>query len=258
MIYYGGSKKHIGHSVRRSFSTPCTLKPHPASLLSSLTLHCGWLEEEVLHSRQINGSERLIATKTPLVCLGTPAGQPERREMDTQWLAKFAVPAVAVLVAFLSYSSQYLFSRTEPGLLTFKQQITFNALLGCLWISYARACWTDPGRVALDWKGPQADGTDPASPESKGPLRQRYCRKCEGIKAPRSHHCKVCKRYAIYLQLSLTGFLTLSDVSQRWTIIVHGREIAYPTSRSLISYDSCGMRYHQCATWNTSCMNGEW
>ncbi|KIX01631.1 uncharacterized protein Z518_09357 [Rhinocladiella mackenziei CBS 650.93] len=98
----------------------------------------------------------------------------------TVW-AKFAALTVVVLIAFLSYSSQYLFYRIEPGPLTQKEKIVFNALVACIWICYARACITDPGRVPLDW----ADATE---------TRQRYCRKCEAIKPPRSHHCKVCQR----------------------------------------------------------------
>ncbi|KIW65309.1 hypothetical protein PV04_07580 [Phialophora macrospora] len=114
--------------------------------------------------------------------------------MDPQQLAKFAVPAVVTLVAFLSYSSQYLFSHTEPGPLTFKQKVTFNALVACIWISYARACTADPGRIPLDWKPDEAEDIDSAGPREKAASRRRYCRKCEAIKPPRSHHCRVCKR----------------------------------------------------------------
>src|ERR1700759_1274630 len=113
--------------------------------------------------------------------------------MDGQILAKFAVPAVVTLVAFLSYSSQYLFSHTEPGPLSSTQTVIFNTLVGCIWITYARACTTDPGRVPSDWKANEAEDNDPPPAAVS---RQRYCRKCEAVKPPRSHHCRVCRRCA--------------------------------------------------------------
>ncbi|KIW19680.1 hypothetical protein PV08_00254 [Exophiala spinifera] len=109
-------------------------------------------------------------------------------------LAKFAAPAVISLVAFLSYSSQYLFLGITPGPLTRKESIIFNTLVACIWISYSRACTTDPGRVPKDWQPEEIKDPSPSSAADEAIARQRYCRKCEAVKPPRSHHCRVCKR----------------------------------------------------------------
>jgi len=117
--------------------------------------------------------------------------------MDDTTLAKLAVPAVVLLVAFLSYSSQLLFYGIEPGLLDKRESLTFNILVVCIWVSYARACITNPGRVPTDWHPKEAERTGPASPAQSIIARQRYCRKCEAVKPPRSHHCRVCRRYGV-------------------------------------------------------------
>ncbi|ETN37375.1 uncharacterized protein HMPREF1541_08366 [Cyphellophora europaea CBS 101466] len=109
---------------------------------------------------------------------------------DNPWIARLAVPGVVVLIAFLSYSSQLLFEYLAPGPLSKHQKIRFNVLVACIWISYARTCRTDPGRVPEYWLRDQAE--EKADAERKP--RTRYCRKCDAIKPPRSHHCKVCKR----------------------------------------------------------------
>jgi palmitoyltransferase len=116
--------------------------------------------------------------------------------MDTQQLARLAVPAVVVLVAFLSYSSQYLFSRIGPGPLTSKEKVIFNAFVACIWISYTRACRTDPGGVPSGWEPEESPKSQQSPLGRKAGSRQRYCRKCEAVKPPRSHPCRVCRRYA--------------------------------------------------------------
>jgi hypothetical protein len=109
-------------------------------------------------------------------------------------LAKLAVPAVVLLIALLSYASQYLFYAIEPGPLDSRQTKIFNLLVICLWISYARACTTSPGSVPKDWS-PESNAEDKKLSDGKVQTRQRYCRKCDALKPPRSHHCKICKRY---------------------------------------------------------------
>lgn len=106
-------------------------------------------------------------------------------KFELQW---FAVPTVTILIAFLSYSSQFLFRHLEPGALDQAQQWKFNVLVACIWITYYRAIITDPGKVPDDWKAPELTN------ESEDHVRRRVCRKCEAFKPPRSHHCKVCKR----------------------------------------------------------------
>ena len=112
---------------------------------------------------------------------------------DNVWIAKLAIPGVTVLIGFLSYSSQLLFREIEPGPLSQNQYLKFNALVICIWISYARSCLTDPGRVPPGWvpdSKRDADNED----HVRHPSRSRFCRKCEAIKPSRSHHCKICKR----------------------------------------------------------------
>jgi len=109
--------------------------------------------------------------------------------MNQESLRRLAVPGVSVLVVFLAYGSQLLFPSINPGPLTSQQKVVFNTLVACIWLSYARAVLTDPGHVPPDWK-PESTADD-----EEGPLlRQRHCRKCDALKPPRAHHCKVCKR----------------------------------------------------------------
>lgn len=161
--------------------------------------------------------------------------------MDKQNLAKLAAPAVVSLVAFLSYSSQYLFGSIEPGPLESRESRVFNTLVACIWVCYARACTTNPGRVPIDWQPDEAENADTVSPPRKAVPRQRYCRKCEATKPPRSHHCRICKRYAVSSQR--VHLADCQDVSRKWTITVHGPSTVYPIPRYLISSAFCGTQY---------------
>jgi palmitoyltransferase len=109
---------------------------------------------------------------------------------------RLAVPAVCCLIAFLAYSSQYLFHQIEPGPLTTKEAIWFNLFVLCLWFCYERSVNVDPGRLP---KG-IAEAARPENMEIaqlRG-HRQRsinWCKKCNAVKPPRAHHCSRCKRY---------------------------------------------------------------
>ena len=111
--------------------------------------------------------------------------------MDMPSLQRFAPPAVTALVAFLAFSSQWLFSKTEPGPLRKGDAYAFNTLVTSLLICYWRACFTDPGRIPKDWHEPFLDKDN----DKQAAQRQRWCRKCDAFKPPRAHHCKTCKRY---------------------------------------------------------------
>jgi palmitoyltransferase len=106
--------------------------------------------------------------------------------------SQLAVPAVLLLIVFLSFSSQYLFLTLQPGPLDKHETIIFNSLITLLLISYARAILTDPGHIPKDWES--LDGDQALKDDEKRP-RPRWCRRCEATKPPRAHHCKVCKRY---------------------------------------------------------------
>ena len=156
--------------------------------------------------------------------------------MDSAIVQRLAVPGVCILVAFLSYSSQLLFPRIDPGPLTSRQKLVFNALVAGIWVSYARAVLTDAGHVPEGWKLKEQDEGEQSSVH-----RSRYCRKCAALKPPRAHHCKVCKRSVnhqnrVYMELIST------DVYQKWITIARGRQIA---SLIALFLTSCGSSFMQ-------------
>ncbi|KAH7027794.1 DHHC palmitoyltransferase-domain-containing protein [Microdochium trichocladiopsis] len=109
---------------------------------------------------------------------------------------RLAIPAVCLLIAFLAYTSQWLYAtaaQLSPGPLTRRETYVFNTLLACLWITYFRACTVDPGRYTF----PPPKKTDspaklPTTTSADG--RKRHCTKCAAPKPPRAHHCKACRR----------------------------------------------------------------
>ncbi|OBT69944.1 hypothetical protein VE03_00622 [Pseudogymnoascus sp. 23342-1-I1] len=113
-------------------------------------------------------------------------------------LKKLAVPFVCSLIAFLSYSSQYLFYHLEPGPLTTKEAAWFNTLILCIWLTYERACRVDPGRLpkSLAESGAR-DGEETGKTTDAPANAQRagnWCNKCDAVKPPRAHHCRQCNR----------------------------------------------------------------
>lgn len=110
-------------------------------------------------------------------------------------ISQLALPGVSLLIALLAYGSQVLFQYIEPSPLDQRQKIIFNSLVGCIWICYARACYTDPGHVPPGWIPSLQENTPSGTEESS--RRQRWCRRCESLKPPRTHHCKVCQRYCL-------------------------------------------------------------
>ena|ERR1700761_1063258 len=115
------------------------------------------------------------------------------------------IPAVLLLISFLSFSSQYLFLILEPTPLTLKESVYFNISIAALLICYARAILTDPGRIPST----EADVSNGPPTLGEGELRvlakQRFCRVCKQRKPPRSHHCRVCKRYLLKLLIDNIG-----------------------------------------------------
>lgn len=104
-----------------------------------------------------------------------------------------AIPGVSTLIAFLSYSSQYLLFRLEPRPLDKEEIIIFNGLIGCIWICYFRACFTNPGGIPRT--SHQTYGVEKADAAGQTPGKLgRWCKKCDAPKPPRAHHCKECKR----------------------------------------------------------------
>jgi len=116
--------------------------------------------------------------------------------MDVAILQKLAPPGVTILVAFLAYSSQYLFLKIEPQPLQSSEIYIFNGLVICLLIAYWRTCLTDPGKIPPNWQELASSATegDNQAAEQGGAQKQRWCRKCEIYKPARAHHCKTCRR----------------------------------------------------------------
>jgi len=142
------------------------------------------------------------------------------------FLQQCAPPFFYIVLLFLAFPSQWLFSVTSPGSLTKDEAWKFNFLVVCTAITYARTWLTDPGRIPLNWA--PAVG-------SKDDNRTRWCRRCESFKPPRAHHCKTCGRYVGCFQISTyitsarlptpsstATHSSLTDVFQRWIIIVLG------------------------------------
>ena len=103
---------------------------------------------------------------------------------------------VIILIAFLSYGSQILFSYIEPSPLSQAETFTFNTLVCCILVCYIRACFASPGHVPIGWEPRDVcAGSEGPSDVSAKP-RQRWCRKCKAVKPPRAHHCKSCGRYS--------------------------------------------------------------
>ncbi|OJD29839.1 dhhc zinc finger membrane protein [Diplodia corticola] len=113
--------------------------------------------------------------------------------------SSLAVPAIVILIIFLGYTSQFLYPHLDPHPLEQHQEIKLNVLLACLLISFARGCWTDPGRVPKDWvpEPVRVHGDDTpvkAKDEDAPTVRPRWCSRCDAPKPPRTHHCKTCER----------------------------------------------------------------
>lgn len=58
-----------------------------------------------------------------------------------------------------------------------------------IWISYYRAVTTDPGRLPEEIK---KKGVRDLEREKRG--QENWCKKCDAVKPPRAHHCRICKR----------------------------------------------------------------
>ncbi|OJJ84632.1 putative palmitoyltransferase with autoacylation activity Pfa4 [Aspergillus glaucus CBS 516.65] len=100
-------------------------------------------------------------------------------------ISQLAIPAVWVLITFLTFTSQYFFLHFEAVPLRENELWAINILAACIGICYYRSCTVDPGHVPKDWKQVEAEGVGG---------RQRWCRKCEAFKPPRTHHCRTCGR----------------------------------------------------------------
>ncbi len=167
-------------------------------------------------------------------------------------VAKLAIPSVCLLISFLAYSSQVLFSYLEPRPLTGVELLKFNSLVLCIWICYFRACRTNPGNVPSAWT-PQdsSDGSRQEKGSEGGTARSRWCRKCDVMKPPRAHHCKACRRCVELTPSMNCTDLAIKGVFLKWIITVRGQITVFLTLPSHISFVFSSMLCRQCSISNT-------
>ncbi|KAK8061452.1 palmitoyltransferase pfa4 [Apiospora phragmitis] len=107
---------------------------------------------------------------------------------------RLAVPAVCLLIAFLGYGSQVLFSRSpdlepghvpsDPGRYTFPPSIT-----------KPNHSDDEGEKAGTQVKNKAVGGNDgSAMSTTRNGISQKRCKKCRLPKPPRSHHCRICGR----------------------------------------------------------------
>ncbi|KAL7746777.1 Palmitoyltransferase [Sorochytrium milnesiophthora] len=111
------------------------------------------------------------------------------------WHALFVVVTV-FLITFIPIASQLVvfrpLYREQPSSALAALLVVFDASVVLLWISYYKACTTDPGTVPKDWVPPE--DANAVVEMKKSTNKPRYCRTCICYKPPRSHHCSTCGR----------------------------------------------------------------
>ncbi|RCK66453.1 Palmitoyltransferase PFA4 [Candida viswanathii] len=83
-----------------------------------------------------------------------------------------------VLIATLAYGSHYFVLRHH---LSVKEQWVYEFYATMIWVSYAFAIFTNPGKPPAKYKPLPQDWT-------------RFCKKCDNYKPPRTHHCRTCNQ----------------------------------------------------------------
>lgn len=126
-----------------------------------------------------------IARSHLLASVKTICSDPEMSKSFS--VSQLAIPAVWVLIIFLTFTSQYFFLHFEAAPLRENELWAINTLAACIGSCYYRSCTVDPGRISKDWK-PSDQG------QLEGVSGRRWCRRCEAFKPPRAHHCRTCGR----------------------------------------------------------------
>ncbi|KAF8244951.1 zf-DHHC-domain-containing protein [Wilcoxina mikolae CBS 423.85] len=112
-------------------------------------------------------------------------------------LSRLAVASVVALIFTLAYPGQYFLLSPH---FTRNQHIFFNVLVACIWITYTRTVFTDPGSPPASWIPSGSGGLDAEEGRARGESRRlvasttRWCKRCERFKPARCHHCKTCKK----------------------------------------------------------------
>ena len=111
-----------------------------------------------------------------------------------------AIPSSCIIIFFLGYSPQYLFYYIDPGRLSRNETIWFNGIVLAIWWCFDRAVTIDPGprgwvrKVGGIMKNRDEDSGNDEKEGVKLRKGMRWCKKCEAVKPPRTHHCKQCGR----------------------------------------------------------------
>ncbi|KAK6541227.1 Palmitoyltransferase [Orbilia ellipsospora] len=144
-----------------------------------------------------------------------------------------AVVLTIILITFLAYASQIFVLELDT-----RQFYIFNTLVGCIWITYARCMFTDPGGVPDKWQpswqkletfgegsddedgvigdgdgeGSSSDGEggeemkvvrEQVRPDREGRIWGnadcRWCKRCKRWKPARAHHCKTCQKCTLLM-----------------------------------------------------------
>lgn len=88
-----------------------------------------------------------------------------------------------LLTSFIGYSAHIF---VLANFMSWKLQLWFQSSLTMLWISYALAIFTNPGRPAKSFKPLKKEWT-------------HFCKKCQLFKPERAHHCKTCNQCVLMM-----------------------------------------------------------
>lgn len=77
--------------------------------------------------------------------------------------------------------------------------LAFNSVVLCLFISHARAVFSDPGIVPLpqnrmDFSDLHDEAGEPLTQNAPPDEDWTICTRCEMYRPPRAHHCRICRR----------------------------------------------------------------
>ncbi|CAK9442171.1 uncharacterized protein LODBEIA_P59140 [Lodderomyces beijingensis] len=94
-----------------------------------------------------------------------------------QWPILGVVIPVA-LISVVAYGSHFFILRHH---LSAQEQIGYECMVSMIWVSYALAIFKEPGRP-------------PKKYEPRAGEWRRFCKKCQGFRPPRTHHCSQCQQ----------------------------------------------------------------
>lgn len=91
------------------------------------------------------------------------------------------------IIKFVTLTTLYYLVQWSAPLLQWKSLLNlglYTLLLASTFCNFMTAIFNGPGYVSLGWR--------PSRTEDEQFLQ--FCQRCEGFKAPRSHHCSKCNR----------------------------------------------------------------